>query len=85
MLVERIKKKMTTVHLECEGIIELLERAEYVALDTETNGQDIRDGRGYLTGLSVAYGELSGYLPIRHINELDGSNTNLTDDERYRP
>jgi len=73
-----------TVYLDCEGVIELLERAEYVALDTETSGEDIRDGRGYLVGLSVAYGELSGYLPIRHINELDGSNTNLTDDERYR-
>lgn len=73
-----------TVYLDCEGVIELLERAEYVALDTETSGENIRDGRGYLVGLSVAYGELSGYLPIRHINELDGSNTNLTDDERYR-
>lgn len=73
-----------TVYLDCEGVIELLERAEYVALDTETTGEDIRDGRGYLIGLSVAYGELSGYLPVRHINELDGSNTNITDDQRYR-
>ena len=52
--------------------------------DTETSGEDIRDGRGYLVGLSVAYGELSGYFALSTHQRLDGSNTNLTDDERYR-
>ena len=54
--VSREDQKKMTVYLDCEGVIELLERAEYVALDTETSGEDIRDGRGYLVGLSVAYG-----------------------------
>lgn len=43
-----------------------------LAVDTETNGEDIRDGRGYCMGVSVAgldtTGELVGYyFPFRHV------------------
>lgn len=42
-----------------------------VAIDTETNGKDVRDGSGFAVGVSIAYrhpteGLLSHYLPFRH-------------------
>lgn len=40
--------------------------ADHVGGDTETNGEDIRDGRGYCVGLSMAYGTRAIYLPFRH-------------------
>ncbi len=44
--------------------------ADYVAVDTEASGQDIRDGRGYCIGVSLSYrfaGKQEGiYLPFRH-------------------
>ena len=39
-----------------------------VAIDTETNGQDIRDGRGICYGVSLATPDYALYLPFRHIN-----------------
>src|SRR4249920_501039 len=42
-----------------------------VALDYETNGEDVRDGTGYTQGLSICYrhtafGLVKHYLPFRH-------------------
>lgn len=42
-----------------------------IAVDTETTGLDVRDGRDYLLGVSLAYhldnlGHMSCYLPFRH-------------------
>lgn len=42
-----------------------------ISIDTETNGQDVRDGRGYCQGISMAYdhptlGRLVHYMPFRH-------------------
>lgn len=42
-----------------------------ISVDTETNGEDLRDGRGYCQGVSAAYefpgiGRVSHYLPFRH-------------------
>lgn len=41
-----------------------------IAIDTETNGQDVRDGRGYLIGISIAWRDADGvtafYMPFRH-------------------
>ena len=41
-----------------------------VAIDTETNAKDLRDGRGYCMGVSLAYRDATGitalYLPFRH-------------------
>lgn len=41
--------------------------APYVAIDTETTGEDVRDGRGYLMGISIATApDKAVYLPFRH-------------------
>src|SRR5947209_15934274 len=41
-----------------------------IAIDTETNGREIRDGRGYCIGVSLSWeGENALYLPFRHIDE----------------
>lgn len=40
-----------------------------VAIDTETNGEDIRDGRGVCYGVSIATPYAALYLPFRHINQ----------------
>ena len=41
-----------------------------LGVDTETNGEDIRDGRGYATGIGIAYLDADGYhreyFPFRH-------------------
>ena len=45
----------------------------WIAIDTETNGEDCRDGRGYGIGISIAFRLLASpsycYLPVRHIDE----------------
>lgn len=52
--------------------IEAMQQAEILGVDTESTGKDyIKDGRHYLTGISVAYrfgpiGIISAYFPIRH-------------------
>jgi DNA polymerase-1 len=48
-------------------------RGRLLAVDTETNGRDIRDGRGYAMGLSIAYKDDDGqyhkwYFPFRHMH-----------------
>lgn len=45
--------------------------SKFVAIDTETNGKDVRDGRGKMLGVSLAYrmgtGEIEAlYLPFFH-------------------
>lgn len=46
--------------------------AEKIAIDTETDGLDCRDGTGYAYGVSVAYRSADGvtafYMPFRHRN-----------------
>lgn len=46
------------------------DRINTVAIDTETNGLDVRDGRGYLIGISIAWRDTDGptafYMPFRH-------------------
>ncbi len=51
---------------EFDSLIDELLKAPYVAVDTETTGQDCRDGRGWLMGLSVATETTAEYLPFRH-------------------
>lgn len=46
-----------------------MEDKPLVACDTETNAQEIRDGRGYLTGISLSFKfgvQWTMYLPFRH-------------------
>lgn len=45
----------------------VLERdIKFVAIDTETNGRDVRDGTGVAYGISLAYEDTAIYLPFRH-------------------
>jgi len=51
--------------------LQAIAAAEIVAVDTETTGFEIKDGRCYAMGLSVAYrmgaiGVMSAYFPFRH-------------------
>lgn len=45
-------------------------RGRILGIDTETNGEDIRDGRGYAIGVSLAFlgpaGYSRAYFPLRH-------------------
>lgn len=55
------------------------EAAPILAVDTETTLEELRDGRGYAMGVSVAYrfpgvGVVSNYFPFRHV----GSNLDKT-------
>jgi len=44
--------------------------AQVMAVDTETNGKDVRDGRGFCVGISIAYRHNSkveaAYYPVAH-------------------
>lgn len=50
--------------------LRLFDTCPIIGLDTESNGQDVRDGRGFGVGISLASGSgsfvLSTYLPFRH-------------------
>jgi DNA polymerase-1 len=57
--------------ISLEDFLEKARVVPEIAVDTETNKQDVRDGRGFATGVSIAYnypglGRLSHYLPFRH-------------------
>lgn len=44
----------------------MMATSNYIAIDTETNGKDVRDGRGTCYGVSVADEYTAMYLPFRH-------------------
>lgn len=51
--------------------VDAMRNAEVIAVDTETTGFLVKDGRDYLMGISVAYrlgplGIMSAYFPFRH-------------------
>ncbi len=51
--------------------LEAMNAAEIIAVDTETTGFNVKDGRDFLMGISVAYrlgafGLMSAYFPFRH-------------------
>lgn len=50
---------------------------EYLAIDTETNGENIYDGSGWCQGLSISDGKMKKYFPLRHDDKC------LTMGERY--
>lgn len=47
-------------------------RGHVLGVDTETNGKDVRNGQGYLIGLSLSYQSATGYrrayFPFRHLD-----------------
>jgi len=69
-----MKDQVLLTSADFEFLIHSLEGAEYVALDTETTINDLRDGRGYCLGSSVSFpfeteiqrGRMSTYLPFKH-------------------
>ena len=60
-------------HADLEQFLELAMFSPFLAIDTETTGYEIRDGRGWAMGISLCY-ELapgvmqSAYFPFRHKN-----------------
>lgn len=71
--------------LTVDQIVELIEGSDYLGVDTETNGEDIRDGRGFGIGMSVG-GDYCGvhmlsYLPVRHTH---GDNISVQDFQRIK-
>lgn len=65
ILPENLALELTRQALELAG-------DSRIAIDTETNGKDVRDGTGYAMGVSIAYrsggGVTSYYMPFRHSN-----------------
>lgn len=57
-------------------IVRQATKADEVAIDTETNGKEIRDGRGHAYGASIAFGDTAVYLPFRH-RDIRESNYDL--------
>ena len=79
-------KEANPTYLLFSEVIELFSLVDVIAIDTETNGYDIRDGRGYAYGVSISgripgVGVVSTYLPFRHPAGPGGSFTNLERDE----
>lgn len=57
--------------LAFDAALELFDVCSIIVIDTETNADDIRDGRGYAVGVSLAsrlpgVGICAAYLPFRH-------------------
>jgi len=52
------------------SVLQHMRTAKIIAVDTETNAQDVRDGRGFARGVSVAFvtddGAFTHYYPFRH-------------------
>lgn len=74
--------------LTFEEAIQLFSLIDTIAVDTETNGYDIRDGRGYAYGISLAgrlpgVGVVSTYLPFRHPAGPTGISCNLDSGDLY--
>jgi DNA polymerase-1 len=75
-------KDQNPAYLRFSEALELFSLVDVIALDTETNGYDIRDGRGYAYGISLAarlpgVGVVSTYIPLRHPNGPTGLSSNL--------
>lgn len=68
---------------EFDGFLAGMLSADYVAIDTEASGHDIRDGQGYCMGVSVSYYAQPGaraasqYFPFRHRNGYNYSKESL--------
>ena len=55
------------------GFLAGMKTADYIALDTESNGKDLRSGPGYTMGISIAFRLgtfpiFRAYFPIRHFD-----------------
>lgn len=70
--------RSNSVLVEPEEFISMAMLETHMAVDTETNGKDIRDGRGYAIGISTAIRldetYYSSYFPVAHTRD------NVSDD-----
>lgn len=76
---------LTIEKITVDQAIALIEANDYIAIDTETTGAEIRDGRGYAIGLSISsiLGDFvaHGYFPVRH---AIGTNLDHSDKEKLK-
>lgn len=76
--------------LALNDMLEKLTECTHFVIDTETNAGDVRDGRGYLTGISIACQPdnepiYAGYYPFRHLTLDDKHDEeNLGPDDLYK-
>jgi DNA polymerase I-like protein with 3'-5' exonuclease and polymerase domains len=78
LTIEEFKSMMDSppasreVNREAWLAVSQISKCDIIAVDTETTGLEIRDGRGYLVGISVAWREdteIKGYyFPLKHLN-----------------
>lgn len=72
-------------NLTIDQAIALIEASDEIAIDTETTGGELRDGRGYGIGLSIAgpFGDFTAYdyFPFRHSRN---ANLDHSDQEKLK-
>ena len=89
LLVERPQTWHTATSLaSTEHALELFDHANVIALDTETNGKDVRDGSGILYGISISARSASGvlyvhYFSINHPDQNSRSSENISAEAFY--
>src|SRR5688572_29937927 len=71
-----------------EHALELFDHAEVIAVDTETNGKDVRDGSGLCYGVSICARSASGtlftyYFSFNHPDQVGRSSENLESQSLY--
>lgn len=77
------------VSLSYEHALSLFDHADVIALDTETNGEDVRDGSGVLYGISICARSASGnlfthYFSVRHPSYGPYHSDNLGADDFFK-
>jgi DNA polymerase-1 len=80
--------RVTEPYLSFEEVLSLFDNLPVIGVDTETNAEDIRDGRGFCQGISFAsripgLGVRSAYLPFRHRTTGPGFGSNLDHTELF--
>ena len=74
--------EQTQEYLSFDQALSLFDCVDLIGIDTETNGDDVRDGRGFAQGISIAaripgIGVRSAYFPFRHRTTGSGLGENL--------
>lgn len=68
---------LTWTSEEFDNFLQDANASDILFVDTETNGEDIRDGRGFCMGISLSFGVgssvPSAYFPLRHPSNNLGS------------
>lgn len=88
-MTQALSHPQQSLYLTFEQALSLFDSLPMIGVDTETNGEDIRDGRGYAQGISLAaripgVGLRSVYLPFRHGNTGSDRGENLDQDDLFK-